>query len=136
MSKETPNASELILLKALWVENRASARELHTAAGEEQGWSYSTTRTVLNRMVEKGFVKRSDFHGLAVFEPADRKVDMLSRLVRGFVSSVLDSDPGALPASTFAGSRLLDEAERKELQALLRAGPENTKHTNKKESEG
>mgnify|MGYP000636095353 CR=1 FL=1 len=122
---EQPSSSELALLKALWSADRMSAREVHDAAGVELGWSYSTTRTVLLRMVEKGLVRRDRVHGLTVFEPAERKVTTLSRLIRSFAARVLEADPGALPASTFAGSRLLDEDERAELEALLRDGDED-----------
>lgn len=120
---EHPTSSELVLLKALWSAERMSAREVHDAAGRDLGWSYSTTRTVLIRMVDKGLLRRGAVHGLTVFEPAERKVTTLSRLIRNFAARVLEADPGALPASTFAGSRLLDEDEREELEALLRAAP-------------
>ncbi len=120
---EKPTTSELAVLKALWCAQRLSAREVHDAAGKALGWSYSTTRTVLLRMVDKGLVRRGAVHGLAVFEPAERKVTTLSRLIRSFAARVLEADPSALPASTFAGSRLLDEAERAELEALLRDAP-------------
>jgi len=119
---EQPSSSELALLKALWSADRMSAREVHDAAGRDQGWSYSTTRTVLLRMVDKGLIRRGAVHGLTVFEPAERKVTTLSRMIRSFAARVLEADPGALPASTFAGSRLLDDAERAELEALLKAG--------------
>ena len=122
MSTE-PNATELAVLKVLWSEEALSAREVHTQIGEAQGWSYSTTRTVLQRMVDKGLATKSSVHGLSVFGAADRKVDLISRLVRSFAARVLEADPTALPASTFAGSRLLDEAEQAELDALLKAGP-------------
>lgn len=123
MSQSEPNPSELALLKALWRDGRLSARELHERAGRGQGWSYSTTRTVLQRMVDKGLLDRDSVHGLAVFAPAEAKVDLISRLVRAFAARVLDADPAALPASAFAGSRILDEAERAELEALLKAAP-------------
>lgn len=124
MSVPEPNPSELQILKALWDAGRLSARELHDRAGQDQGWSYSTTRTVIQRMVDKGLLRRESVHGLAVFEPSSRKVDLISRLVRSFAARVLESDPGALPASTFAGSRILDEAERAELETLLKQAEE------------
>lgn len=119
-----PNPSELEVLKALWSSQRLSAREVHDRIGEAQGWSYSTTRTVIQRMVDKGLVTKDSVHGLAVFAATDRKVDLISRLVRSFTKRVLEADPTALPASAFAGSRLLDDAERAELDALLKAGPD------------
>jgi BlaI family penicillinase repressor len=126
MATQEPNASELELLKALWRDGRLSARELHDRTGEAQGWSPSTTRTVLRRLVEKGLAARTDYHGLAVYEASAAKVDLISRLVRSFARRVLDADPRALPASTFAGSALLDDAEREELERLLQSADEDT----------
>ncbi|TRO91320.1 BlaI/MecI/CopY family transcriptional regulator [Glycocaulis profundi] len=113
-----PNASELDVLKALWKVKEASAREIHEAAGERRGWSYSTTRTVLARMVDKGLAVRRDSHGLTLFAAAAPKVDMIGRLVRGFARRVLEID-GELPASAFSGSRLLDADDLAALQLML-----------------
>ena len=65
-----PNPSELEVLKALWSSHRLSAREIHDRIGDAQGWSYSTTRTVVQRMVDKGLVNKDSVHGLAVFAAA------------------------------------------------------------------
>lgn len=115
-----PNASELDLLKALWRVKEASAREVHEQAGAPRGWSYSTTRTVLARMVEKGLVSRRDSHGLTLFAAAAPKVDLIGRMVRGFARRVLEID-GELPASAFSGSKLLDADELADLQRMLDA---------------
>lgn len=131
-----PNPSELEVLKALWSSNRLSAREIHDRIGEAQRWSYSTTRTVIQRMLDKGLVTKDSVHGLAVFAAADRKVDLISRLVRSFTKRVLEADPTALPASAFAGSRLLDEGERAELDALLKAGPDADSPTDQDKEAG
>ncbi|WP_440957762.1 BlaI/MecI/CopY family transcriptional regulator [Oceanicaulis sp. LC35] len=131
-----PNPSELEVLKTLWSSNRLSAREIHDRIGEAQGWSYSTTRTVIQRMVDKGLLTKDSVHGLAVFAAVDRKVDLISRLVRSFTARVLETDPSALPASAFAGSRLLDDAERAELDALLKAGAGGASDKDKAEEAG
>ena len=115
-----PNPSELEVLKALWSHDRLSAREVHDKIGEAQGWSYSTTRTVIQRMVDKGLVNKDSVHGLAVFAAADRKVDLISRLVRSFTKRVLEVD-GALPVSAFTGSALLNAQELEELEQILEA---------------
>ena len=51
-----PSNAELELLKCLWRRKACSARELHDCAGPRLGWSYSSTRKTLERMVEKGLV--------------------------------------------------------------------------------
>lgn len=113
-----PTESELVVLKILWDESPLSARELHQRVSDRRDWSYSTTRTHLNRMVEKELVRRRDSHGLAVFQPAEEKVSLLGGIIRNFSMKVLDMG-GSLPASAFAGSELLNEEELAELTRLL-----------------
>jgi BlaI family penicillinase repressor len=54
-----PSISELSLLKALWRQQPLSAREIHDAVEAELGWSYSSTRKTLERMLDKGMVRQS-----------------------------------------------------------------------------
>jgi predicted transcriptional regulator len=99
-----------------------SAREAQGHAGPELGWAVSTTRTTLERMRAKGLLERRSVHGVAVYAPAERKVDVIGRLLRR-LRGVLDIE-GDLPASAFAGSRLLSPDELEELDALLAADGE------------
>ncbi|MEM6532480.1 MAG: BlaI/MecI/CopY family transcriptional regulator [Myxococcota bacterium] len=117
-TNDAPSRSELRFLRELWRRGRLSARELHDATQESTGWSYSTTRKTLDRMQEKGILRVELVHGLKTFTPTGAKVETIARLIRSFASNVLELD-GPLPVSAFAHSRLLDEDEISELEALL-----------------
>jgi predicted transcriptional regulator len=116
----TANKTELSVLKQLWPDGRKSAREIHDAVSEETGWSYSTTRTVVTRMEEKGLLKRSEVHGVAVYAPALSRVQVLGAMARELTRQVFDIK-GALPASMFADSPHLTKKELAELDAILNA---------------
>lgn len=94
-----------------------SGREVQEQAAPALGWADSTTRTVLERMRAKGLLTRRAVHGVAVYEPAQAKVDVLGGVLRK-LRALLEID-GALPAAAFTGSQILDETERAELTALL-----------------
>lgn len=115
---DEPNDTELQVLKHLWKAGRQSAREIHAAIGEALSWKPSTTRTLITRMETKGLVARRDVHGLAVFEPQIDKVAVLAGRLKSLTRDVLELD-GPLPASFFAESPLLSEAEARELEALI-----------------
>jgi BlaI family penicillinase repressor len=115
---QRPSNAELELLKCLWQHRACSARELHECAGPRLGWSYSSTRKTLQRMLEKGLVSERDQHGMHVYRAEVGKVAMLARLAEDFGRRVLEID-GPLPLQAFADSRLLSEAELEELSALL-----------------
>lgn len=117
----TPSPAELAVLKHLWEDGAQSARTVHTKVSEETGWSYSTTRTLITRMAEKGLVAKTDTQGLAVYEAKVEKLSLMSRMIRDFASNVLEID-GPLPATAFANSKLLTEDEARELSKLLEEG--------------
>ncbi|WKE67137.1 BlaI/MecI/CopY family transcriptional regulator [Gallaecimonas kandeliae] len=114
-----PSASELAILKALWQQSPLSGREIHQRIQAQLDWSYSSTRKTLERMQEKGLLAVLDVHGLKVFEVKVAKVETLATFARDFAKRVLEME-SPLPASFFAGSQLLDEAELAELERLLK----------------
>ncbi|MBR9826454.1 MAG: BlaI/MecI/CopY family transcriptional regulator [Alphaproteobacteria bacterium] len=122
-SPATPSPAELAILKHLWEEGPQSAREVQNAVSEETGWSYSTTRTLISRMADKGLVSKQDVNGLAVFEAKVEKVSLMNRMIRDFAANILEID-GPLPATAFAKSRFLSEEEAAQLSKLLEEGDE------------
>ncbi len=120
-----PNKSEIAVLKHLWVNGEQSAREIHDGLTSETGWSYSTTRTVINRLSDKAWVNRRDLHGMTVFTAALSKVSVLGGMVRDLTRKVFDIE-GELPVSMFAASPHLSRDELDELDALINADGINT----------
>ena len=120
-----PNPSELAVLKTLWTSGPRSAREVHDAVGPGQGWKASTTRTVIARMEEKGWVSRTEVHGVAVYTAALDRTATLGGLVRHLARQVLDMD-GPLPAALFAESPHLSDAELDELDAIINAAEDKS----------
>ena len=118
MNDISPSPAELAVLKHLWAVGPQSARETHKVVAGPMGWSPSTTRTVLTRMVEKELVAKTEVHGLAVYDAAVDKIALMGRLIRKFTSDILEMDQ-PLPATSFANSRLFTEEEAEALTRLL-----------------
>ncbi len=123
MSSAAPSQAELAVLKHLWSSGPQSAREVQDGIQAATGWSYSTTRTLLARMTEKGLIARKDVHGLSVFEAQVEKVSMMGRMIRDFAANVLDME-GPLPGTAFAGSKLFSNEEAEALSRLLESDDE------------
>ena len=109
---------ELELMKILWKKKKASLRETHNALPVEIDISYHTTKTLLDRMVKKGYVSRERVHGLLVYSPALSKPSGVAKLVRNFMENVLEIDK-SVAATLFADSKLLTPEELEELQRHL-----------------
>lgn len=117
-----PSTSELSLLKALWRQQPLSARELHEQVAEELGWSYSSTRKTLERMLEKQMVRQELRHGVQVYQALCDKVDTLAAFAHDFGRRVMEIDT-PLPVTMFTGSRLVDDRELARLEQLLNDWP-------------
>ncbi len=110
--------SELEVLKVFWEAGPLSAREAHELLTGRLKWAYTTTRTMLDRMVKKRLLGRRDAHGILVYRARAKKVATLASLVREFTERVLELDTVPV-AALFAGNKVLTEEELRELEALL-----------------
>ncbi len=114
----TLNSSELDVLKVLWGGESLSARELHERLTPLHAWSYSTTRTVLERMVLKGLLDKRSSHGIYLYGPAISRAAGLAGLVRDFAERVLETSHEPV-VSLFAQSGVLTTEEVEDLSRLL-----------------
>jgi predicted transcriptional regulator len=110
--------SELDLMKILWRSGRSRAREVHSQLDGSYEWAYSTTRTMLERMVGKGYLEREIFHGVILYRPLISKPRGLARLVLDFSQRVLEADHATV-VSLFANGSSLSADEVEELSDLL-----------------
>ena len=114
-----PTDTELTLLRPLWQSRRLSAREIHDATEASTGWSFSSTRKTLDRMVDKGLIAIEMVHGIKTFIPTTPKLSVLASLIGDFSKNILGSDQ-PLPAAAFVGSSLISDDEIDELEDLLK----------------
>lgn len=114
-----PTKPELAILKLLWQAGELNAREIHRAIETEFGWSYSTVRTVLERMADKDLISKRSVGGVNIYEAEVTKVAMLGKMIADFSKRVLELDT-APAAAFFSDSKLLSEEELAELEEVLR----------------
>jgi BlaI family transcriptional regulator, penicillinase repressor len=114
-------APELAVMQALWRADVLAAREIHDRVGTEEGWAYTTTRTVVERLVKKGLVRKRLLHGLTVYEPAVSRARGLARRLLDLADRVLQVDRSQV-VSFLGRSESLSAQDLKELQAII-GGP-------------
>jgi predicted transcriptional regulator len=118
----TPSVTELILLKTLWKQQPLSAREIHALSEAELGWSYSSTRKTLDRMLEKHMVSVQPAHGMNLYSATLDKVATLAAFAHDFGKRVMEIDT-PLPVTMFSGSKMVDPHELAQLQQMLQDWP-------------
>ena len=116
--KKTIHETEWDLLEALWTAQRATAREVAEALAKKRGWTVSTTKTLLDRMVTKGLVAARQVGNVWEYTPALRPVDARRSAWAEFVGKAFGGV--AAPALHFLASEAkLSKKELSELRALL-----------------
>lgn len=120
MDDKLPDISqaEHNVLRGLWLLKRASLREVHDAIAPETGWAYTTTKTVLDRMVAKKLLKREKVHGLFVYSPIISKAAGIARFVRYFANRIVERDMGVV-LGLFKESEALSNRDVEELRELI-----------------
>jgi BlaI family penicillinase repressor len=110
---------ELEIMKILWKMKAGSLREVHQVITKNSDIAYTTTKTVLDRMVSKGYLKRETVHGILVYSPKISKPSALASLVNNFMENVLEIGPNAT-ANLFSDSSILTEKEIQELKKIIK----------------
>ena len=118
----TPDLSkaEYGILQVLWQNEKMSVREVHDQLAETYHWAYSTTKTMMDRMVKKELLARENFHGVFLYRPLVSRPAGMVKLVQFFADRVLELDYGSV-VSMFARSKALTAEEIEELSRLLEA---------------
>ena len=117
---QSPSDAEWRVLHALWRKHPASTRELLDALHGETGWAYTTLKTVLGRMLEKGLVS-AEMHGNAAFyEPAVEQGRARGNALRTMIERVFEGAAGPLLAH-LVEHESLSQAERKQLASWIAA---------------
>jgi BlaI family transcriptional regulator, penicillinase repressor len=123
VTPQKPTASELEILRVLWLRGPSTVREVHDALSEKKSLGYTTVLKLLQIMTTKGTVRRNETQRAHVYEaclPAEqtkRQIagDMLQRVFEGSASQLMMHALAGGKASAEEITelrRLLDEYER------------------------
>ena len=111
--------AEYDILRVLWKDGKQTVREVHDKLQYTYKWAYTTTKTMMDRMVSKKLMKREEFHGIFLYKPLITRPVGLVRMVQFFADRVLEMDASAV-VSMFARSKAITPEEIQELEDLLK----------------
>jgi len=102
------------LMNLLWREAPMTASEVRAHFAADRGWSHTTVKTMLERLVGKGYLKSDDSKVAHVYTPAVPR----TRTVREALAETLDRilDDNLQPLAAYAARR--KGLSAKELEAL------------------
>jgi len=110
--------AEWDLLEVLWEVERSTAREVAERLAPSRAWAYSTVKTLLDRMVQKGLVNGRRVGNVWEYTPAVARAEARRSAWRRFIDTAF---AGAMdPALRFlASDARLTAKQRAKLRRLL-----------------
>jgi BlaI family transcriptional regulator, penicillinase repressor len=110
--------TEWKIMKILWDLKSAPAREVFEIAGQQYGWAPTTVKTILSKLVDKGFLKAKDDGKKFIYRPAQPAIDTLTKAADDFIEKSSGPVQGQL-LCYMANKIQLTDQEINELQSIL-----------------
>jgi len=124
--------AEWPVMKVIWETEPCTAPIVQEKLHDSTGWTYSTVRTLMDRMVAKGILKARKEGKVTIYNPAvtrrqAQRSELLYALKHAFNGAL------APMVQCLLESKDLDEHELAKIEALLRAGKKRCKTKPEKE---
>jgi predicted transcriptional regulator len=112
--------AEWTIIKEVWRHEPVAAPAIQEALAREKGWSYSTVRTLMDRMVAKGFLTSEKLRNLTLFRSAIKQQDAQKSEL---LSTLRNAFNGAFAplVQCLLDSKELSAAELSELEKLIKS---------------
>ena len=125
------SAAEWKVMRVVWDLKKAMAREVYTVAGREHDWTPATVKTLLKRLVDKGYLHTTKVGNGFVYRPAHSAISILRDAADTLLGNAAHGTTGPLLAHMVETSSL-GEADLDSLQRLIKEkkkslGSEDTK---------
>jgi BlaI family penicillinase repressor len=123
---------ELDVMNILWQAGKASAPEVHEKIKLDKDVSYSTVKTIIDRLEQKLALTRVYQQGRTIYyAPTIEREALSTPLLKGFLKRMFAGDPHKMVAQLLANEQL-DNNEIEQLENMLAAQKAKNKHSTKK----
>lgn len=113
-----PTEGELELLQVLWERGSGTVREIHEGLSGDRGTGYTTTLKVLQKMRNKGLVKRDETARTHIYTPVVKAEQTRRQLARDLARKGFGGSTARLAVAALSAKRASKE-ELREIRRLL-----------------
>lgn len=117
------NNSEWCIMESLWKEQPKTLMQLVHEMKKKQGWSKSTTNTMLRRMKEKGHIRYEDGEKARLYYTDLKREEVVLKETKFFLKRTYGGSIGML-VNTFAENNQLSEDDMEQLREILHRAEE------------
>ncbi len=114
-----PTELELAILKVIWEQGPQPVKEVRQGLRPARKLAYTTVMTMMNIMVDKGYLSREKKGARYVYQPEVSMKTTMRGILRDMVNRVFDGSAAAVMVNLLESADL-DEAETRKLRQLLK----------------
>jgi BlaI family penicillinase repressor len=118
--------AEWKVMKIVWELRKSMAREVYTIASKQHSWTPATVKTLLKRLVDKGYVSTTPVGNGFVYRPAQTALQTLQAAADTLMTNAVDGVTGPLLLHMVEQSSLSEE-DLDSLQELIDARKQTLK---------
>ena len=122
--------AEWKIMKIVWELQKAMAREIYTVAGTQFDWTPATVKTLLRRLVDKGYVTTTPVGNGFVYRPAQSALSALRAAADSLFTNAIEGATGPLLVHLVAQTNLTAD-DLDSLQKLIDSKKQALKNTAK-----
>ncbi len=111
--------AEWQVMNALWIKHPASTRQVVERLPKSVRWAYTTVKTMLARLVEKGAVRESKEGNVSLYDPLVSQRNARLHAVRSLLDQAFNGALGPLMHFLVEEKQLTPKV-KKELMQVLR----------------
>ena len=112
------SSAEWQIMETLWRKSPLSASETFESLESDADWHIKTVRTLLDRLVQKGAIRKRKVHGMYVFSPIPKREQCVRAEGSSFLGRFFRGDPISMIAH-FIEHEDLSEEDIGRLEQLL-----------------
>ena len=127
--------AEWKVMKIVWEEGKAMAREVYSIAGRQHAWTPATVKTLLKRLVDKGYLSTTPVGNGFVYRPVSTAITALRSAADTLLANAIDGTTGPLLAHMVERTSL-SEDDLDALQQLIAAKKQSLQPQRKKLDRG
>ena len=115
----TLSPTEWGVMRVIWKRKEVIVRDVYEELQDHEGWAQTTVRTMMERLVRKGFLRQKRVGPVCVYKPAITYERALSRTLRDVAQRATGGDLSALVSYAIEAGEMSEE-ELAEIETQIR----------------
>ncbi len=96
LSTDPLTPAEWSVMKIVWQLGEGASREVHAALQKQYGWANTTVKTLLGKLVQKGFLSVTQDGNRYIYSATESSMGLTTKAADVFLEKSMDDEVGQL----------------------------------------